>query len=243
MTTAHPLPEAREGRRAFEVVLVWVEERILAGDLGVGDQLPAERDLAQQLEVSRSAVREAVRTLQAQGVVRSSVGAGAAGGTTITSVPSDALGRLLRLHVSLTHFDLPDVLEVRIALERLSVRLAAAHATEDDLETMRGLLETMADPDVDRRVFNDHDTAFHVALARAAGNRLATDLTAAIRESMQLPILDRFRTLASWDDVADELRRDHQAIFDAVAAGDGDAAQEQVETHIRSAWAALSTGA
>ena len=76
------------------------------------------------------------------------------------------------------------MLEVRIALERLSVRLAAAHATEDDLETMRGLLETMADPDVDRRVFNDHDTAFHVALARAAGNRLATDLTAAIRESM-----------------------------------------------------------
>ena len=60
--------------RAYEVVLRWVDERILSGDLAVGDHLPAERELARQLEVGRSAVREAMRTLQAQGVVRSFVG-------------------------------------------------------------------------------------------------------------------------------------------------------------------------
>ena len=68
--------------KAYEIVLRWVEERILGGVLEVGDTLPAERELARVLDVSRAAVREAVRTLEAQGVVRSSVGAGGTGGTT-----------------------------------------------------------------------------------------------------------------------------------------------------------------
>lgn len=228
------------GLRAFEVVLRWVDDRILSGALEVGDRLPPERELAGMLDVSRAAVREAVRTLQAQGVVRSSVGAGAAGGTMITAVPSAALGRLLRLHVALANFPLPDVIEVRIALERLSVRLAAANATAADLVAMRVLLETMDDPDIERALFNDCDTRFHVALASAAGNRLARDLTAAIRESMRLPILDRFRNLEAWEDLAPVLRHDHHAIFAAVARGDGDAAAALTEEHIRSAWHALN---
>lgn len=242
VTTSEPVPAARDdsGLRAFELVLRWVDERILGGDLEVGDHLPPERELAGLLGVSRAAVREAVRTLQAQGVVRSSVGAGSAGGTVLTAVPSGALGRLLRLHVALAAFPLPDVVEVRIALERLSVRLAATHASTDDLVAMRDLLDQMADPGIDRARFNDCDTAFHVALAAAAGNALARDLTSAIRESMRLPILDRFRSLEVWEDVAPVLRGDHEAIFAAVAAGDGDEAAALTEHHIRSAWVALS---
>lgn len=228
------------GVRAFEVVLTWVDERILAGELGVGDHLPAERELARLLDVSRAAVREAIRTLQAQGVVRSSVGAGSAGGTTITAVPSQALSRLLRQHVALANFPLHDVIEVRVALERLSARLAATHASADDLVAMRDLLDVMGDPGIDRAHFNDCDTAFHVALASAAGNVLARDFTAAIRESMRLPILDRFRTLESWDVVAPVLRRDHEAIYAAVARGDGHAAADLTEEHIRSAWHTLT---
>lgn len=231
---------AAPGVRAFEVVLTWVDERILAGELGVGDHLPAERELARMLDVSRAAVREAIRTLQAQGVVRSSVGAGPAGGTTITAVPSHALSRLLRQHVALANFPLDDVIEVRIALERLSVRLAATHATADDLAGMRALLDAMADPDIDRVQFNDRDTEFHVALASAVGNSLARDLTAAIRESMRRPILDRFHALESWAVVAPLLCRDHEGIYAAVARGDGTAAAALAEEHIRSAWHLLN---
>lgn len=234
-----PTPPDRQGR-AFEVVLSWVDERILSGSLKVGDQLPAERELARILDVSRAAVREAVRTLQAQGVVRSSVGAGAAGGTTITAVPSDALTRLLRLHVALANFPHEDVIEVRIALERLSVRLAAQNATAEQLAVSQQAIDVMADPDIEREAFNDADTAFHVALAAAAGNRLAMDTTAAIRESMRLPILDRFRHVHSWDDIVGDLRRDHEAIQAAVTGGDAEAAERLVEAHIRSAWLALT---
>jgi len=228
------------GPRAFEVVLGWVDDRVLSGELRVGDRLPPERELAKLLDVSRPAVREAVRTLQAQGVVHSAVGAGATGGTTIRSVPTDALTRLLRLHVALANFALSDVIEVRIALERLSVRLAATHATAADLETMRRLLDAMADPEIERVRFNDCDTEFHVAVAAAAGNTLATDLTVAIRESLRLPILDRFRRLASWDVVVAGLRRDHEAIHAAVARRDADEAERLVEAHIRAAWRSLN---
>lgn len=226
--------------RAYEVVLTWVDERILSGDLAVGDHLPAERELARQLEVGRSAVREAMRTLQAQGVVRSFVGAGAAGGTVITAVPSGALSRVLRLHVALANFPVDDVIQVRIALERLSVGLAAQNATAEQLATLRDLLEAMDDSDLPREEFNDLDTAFHVAVAAAAGNRLARDLTSAIRESMRLPILDRFRRLDSWSGLVPTLRRDHEEIYAAVASGEADVAQQVMERHIRSAWRSLT---
>lgn len=235
-----PTSAAAPSLRAFEVVLRWVDGRILSGDLAVGDHLPAERELARQLDVSRAAVREAIRTLQAQGVVRSSVGAGSAGGTTITAVPSAALSRLLRLHVSLANFPVADVIEVRVALERLSVGLAADNATADDLLLMRDLLDEMADPDLPREEFNDLDTAFHVAVAAAAGNLLARDLTGAIRESMRLPILDRFRGLEAWEALAPVLRRDHEAIYAAVVSGEPGPAKDLMEGHIRSAWRSLN---
>ena len=148
-------------RRAFEIVLAWVESRILTGELRVGDQLPPERELARLLDVSRAAVREAVRTLQAQGVVRSSVGAGGAGGTTVTAVPANALTRLLRLHVALANFVVDDVVEARIALERLSIRLACRNARASDLAEMRRAIAVMEEPGIDKPRFNDADTALH----------------------------------------------------------------------------------
>ena len=231
---------AEPGTRAFERVLQWVDERVLSGELTVGDRLPPERELARLLGVSRAAVREAVRTLQAQGVVRSAVGTGAAAGTTITAVSANALTRLLRLHVALASFPLPDVVEVRISLERLSARLAAQHATSDDLAAMRRALDVMAEPGIDRERFNDADTAFHVAVAAAAGNLLAADMTVAIRESMRLPILDRFRRLRAWEDTVGDLRRDHEEIHAALAGGHAEEAERLMERHIRSAWDTLT---
>lgn len=242
MSTVESQPSAaiEPGLRAFEVVLAWVDDGILSGRLRVGDQLPAERELARQLDVSRSAVREAVRTLQAQGVVESSVGAGSTGGTTITAVPARALTRLLRLHVALANFRLPDVIEVRISLERLSARLAATHWTEADLVPMRTALEAMERESADRERFNDADTAFHVAIASAAGNLLAADMTVAIRESLRLPILDQFRLIAEWEEVAAQLIAQHSAIHEAIVARDATRAESLVEEHIRSAWQRLT---
>ena len=175
-----------------------------------------------------------------QGGERSSVGAGAPGAASIAAVPSAPGSPLLRLHVSLADLPVADVIEVRVALERLSVGLAADNATADDLLLMRDLLDEMAEPDLPREEFNDLDTGFHVAVAAAAGNLLARDLTKAIRESMRLPILDRFRSLEAWEQLVPVLRRDHEAIYAAVVSGDPTLAKELMEGHIRSAWRSLT---
>ncbi len=74
--------------RSHELVLDQIEEQILAGTLRVGDRLPGERDLASHLQVSRSAVREAIRALEAQGVVRSAVGSGKDAGPSSRRCPA-----------------------------------------------------------------------------------------------------------------------------------------------------------
>lgn len=229
--------------KAYETVVAWIEERILSGTLEVGDSLPAERDLAAQLGVSRSAVREAVRTLQAQGVLRSSVGAGGAGGTRVTAMSSGALTRLMRVHVALAHFPLEDIIEVRVALERLSVRLAATGATPEQIEELRRRLADLRAART-RVEFNDADTAFHVAIAEAAGNRLAAETTTAIRESVRRPLMERFSAIDedAFDRLSNDLNDDHEAILEAIASGDAARGEEIVERHVRTAWVRLLVG-
>lgn len=229
--------------RAYEVAAHWVEERILAGELRVGDSLPAERELAGQLGVSRAAVREAVRSLQAQGVLRSTVGAGATGGTRVTAMPSGALTRLLRIHVALANFPLPDVVEVRVALERLSTRLAAAGAGAEDLACLQArLAELRTAAAQGREAFNDADAAFHVAIAEAAGNRLAADTTIAIRESVRAPMLRRFVAMAdgAFAELAAQLNTEHEVVLEAITAGEAARAEELMEAHIRGAWSRMT---
>lgn len=226
-------------QRAYQQVVAQIEEQILRGALVVGDRLPAERDLAALLGVSRAAVREAIRTLQAQGVLHAAVGVGPEGGTTVCAMPSEALSRMLRLHVALSNFPMGDVIEARVMLERWSARLAARARPQAELARLADLVARMADPDVDRATFNDLDTQFHVTIAEAGGNVLVSDMTTAIRESMRLPILDSFQQMAHWPEFVDDLRRGHRAVADAIVAGDELAAADAIEDHIRFAYTAL----
>jgi GntR family transcriptional repressor for pyruvate dehydrogenase complex len=232
----HPVARSR----SHELVLDQIEEQILAGTLRVGDRLPGERDLASHLQVSRSAVREAIRSLEAQGVVRAGVGSGKDAGTVVSAMPSQALTRLLRLHVALANFPMDDVIDARVMLERSSAALAAQNAAPANLDLMSAALDGMERLGVDQETFNDLDTAFHVAIAEASGNRLVADMTIALRDSMRRPILQALQALGSdWEQLADQLRADHRAIFAAIESGDRALAAERVDQHIRSAHAAL----
>ena len=233
--------------RAYELVIRQVEDQILAGALSVGDRLPAERDLAAKLGVSRAAVREAMRAMEAQGVVRSGVGVGPDSGTFLTSMPSKALTQFLRLHMALANFPIDDVVETRIMLERWSARLAARQASADDLATMERLLDAMDAETADMRAFNELDTDFHVAMAEAAHNTLITEMTTAIRHSMRSMVLTSFRDHGDWAQLSDLLRAQHRAIYDAIASHDQQRAADAVEEHLRSAhailgWADRSSG-
>lgn len=219
--------------RTYELVIERIEERILSGALGVGERLPPERELASLLGVSRAAVREALRVLEAQGVLRMSVGTGPDSGTTVAALPSRALTRLLRLHVALANFPMANVVEARVMLERESAYRAATRAGPEHSAELRRLVVDMDVAD-DRTAFNELDTRFHVAIAEAAGNRLVADMTTAIRESLRGPLLTAFEALGDeWPEVVAGLRADHHAILAAVENGDGTRAGQRMEQHIR----------
>ncbi len=227
--------------RAHELVIDAIEERIMAGDLRVGDPLPPEREFAAQLDVSRAGVREAVRVLESSGILRSSPGSGPGAGTFVASLPRPALTRLLRLHVALTNFRIDDLLETRVALERASVHLAATSPDDDKLARAREAIDIMDRPGVSREDFNDADTDFHISLAEASGNDFVASLTAAIRESMRAPILTALIATADWETLAATLNADHRKILQAVEDGDPELAARRVEEHIHSSAAALPT--
>jgi GntR family transcriptional regulator, transcriptional repressor for pyruvate dehydrogenase complex len=229
-----PLPRVR----TYELVLQRIEAQIVSGALRAGERLPPERELADLLGVSRPAVREALRVLEAQGAVRSQVGQGPDSGTTIDRVPSDALTRLLRLHVALGSFPLVDVIETRVTLERSIAILACRNARPQNIVQMRAILLAMDEPEITKETFNQLDIDFHVELAEAGGNRLMCDMTRAIRESVRVPFLAAVTAMPetgrhSWPNMLDSLRAEHHAVLRAFEAGDGEKAADLLESHIR----------
>ena len=225
--------------RSHEQVIGAIEDQIMSGALKVGDPLPSERELAARLQVSRAGVREAIRVLEAQGVVTANVGAGPEAGTFIAAMPSAALTRFLRLHVALSNFPMADIIDARVMLERHSATLAAAYADEQQLAAIRAPLSEMDRPDPVCEPFNDADTAFHVAIAEASGNRLVADMTVAIRASLRRPILDAMREVADWPALSCKLQAEHHTIFAAIQQRNGPLAADLTERHIRAAYEAL----
>src|SRR5690606_41246135 len=103
--------------KAWRVVLEHVERRLRDGSLGPGDRLPGERDLAMQLGVGRSSVREALRVLEVMGVLHTATGSGPRAGAVITTAAASGLAQVLGLQAAAQAFDYDDVGATRPVLE------------------------------------------------------------------------------------------------------------------------------
>jgi GntR family transcriptional regulator, transcriptional repressor for pyruvate dehydrogenase complex len=227
-----PAPPVASRPRAYEQVLDRIEADLADHRLKVGDRVPSERELALDLGISRPAVREAMRILEAWGTVLQCTGSGPDAGTILVASPAAALTRFLRLHVLLASIGPSDLVQARIALERESTRLAAQHATTYDHETIASHLAAMDEPGLDADAFNELDSAFHVAIARATGNLLVAELTIALREAMRPRLLASLRAALHLSAVTTRLRADHHSIYKAIRRGQTQAAADLVEAHI-----------
>lgn len=220
----------------YELVLERIEGQILDGELQVGDRLPPERDLAARLGVSRPAVREALRALHVQGVIRSTVGNSAEAGTVLVNDSRPALSRLIRLHAALGGITAEEVLESRIALERAAAARAAKHMAAADYQEMASLLARMTDPDLARSGFLELDDAFHAAVARASHGRLVGDLAEAVRAAAAVtgPLGGPVDPIG-WQPAAQTATEELQALYDRIASADAAGAADRMEAHLRGA--------
>ncbi|MEV6283664.1 FCD domain-containing protein [Kribbella sp. NPDC051770] len=219
----------------YELVLQQVEADLAAGRLRLGGRLPGERALAEQLGISRPSVREAVRVLEALGVVRTATGSGPEAGAVIVAEPAAPLTALLRLHLATSHLPMQDIVQTRVLLESWSAREAAARFGSDtglQLAEAEGLLERMDADGLSPEEFHLLDAEFHVALAGLAGNVLIAAVMGSLRSAIHQYVLAAVPNLPDWDATAVALRAEHHGIVAAIRSGRGEDAAQLVTEHI-----------
>jgi GntR family transcriptional repressor for pyruvate dehydrogenase complex len=223
MTTAH---ERHEHSDSAATVVAHVRNLIDRGEVGPGGRLPPERDLAQQIGVSRPTVRAGLRTLAALGVVRSRRGSGTYIPDGPPSLGAEALSFLAALH----KFTVDDVYEVRRMLEVGAAGLAAERATPDQLATLADEVASLFASLADRQVFLVHDINFHRGVAAASGNPIVASLV----EMVSALYYERRRTTA--ERAVDRDLRDaadaHRQIYQAVRARDVDRERRAMNDHL-----------
>ena len=224
-------------RRSQEIVEE-LARRMAEGELAPGDRLPSERSLSEGFGVSRGVVREALRHLAAQGAVESRRGDGAY----VREAPGAGLGRALAEGLAQAGQRLAHLFAFRRVLETGMAELAARHATDRDLEILKGLAADQhrrllgdpgdsPDPAAEARTDADLDAAFHQALAQATGNPVFSQalraLAPILAETRRAELQSPARRAAS--------ATHHLRILDAVARRDPAAARLAMDRHLREA--------
>jgi DNA-binding FadR family transcriptional regulator len=218
--------EAIEPQRLYRQIAEQVRSLITGGEFPPGSRLPAERELAKQLGVSRPSVREALIALEVEGWVEVRTGSGvyvlqrrgrAHNGR--TKVPASEWGPL-------------ELIRARRVIEGEIAGLAALQAKRKDVQAIRVAIESMAE-DADHGVAPlAGDRAFHTAIAQAAGNVVLLETVQTFWDARRGPLFERlgdyFESVPSWRIAIGE----HQAVLEAIRAHDAAAARTAMHQHL-----------
>ncbi|WP_343919339.1 FadR/GntR family transcriptional regulator [Agrococcus citreus] len=205
--------------------------KLLLGDsMEAGDRLPSERKLTEALGVGRSAVREALAALEVLGVVETRAGSG----TYLRSSTSELLPQTLSWSMLVGQEQTEHVAFVRGALERAAAERAAEVVTPDDAATLRGFVRAQREA-AGTGDYVEHDIAFHQHLAAMAGNPILSDLLSTSRALLRI----WFEHAVDAPDDIETAVAEHDAIAEAIAAGDSAGAQEAMARHMVTATARI----
>jgi GntR family transcriptional repressor for pyruvate dehydrogenase complex len=212
--------------RLYEKIVLQIENSILSGDLKVGDQLPAERVLAEQFSVSRTAVREAVKTLREKGLIEIRSGRGTFVTARTTGTVRQSIDLLMKFE---SGKDYVNLVEVREMLEPEIAALAAKRITDEFITAMTEAVELMESALDNIDLFAEADLDFHLALAEATQNPIIPILMDSI--------IDLLREQRKRTGLADGgLQRGqvhHRKIMTAVIDRDPEAARRAMRDHMQ----------
>ncbi|MCU7845971.1 MAG: FCD domain-containing protein [Candidatus Thiodiazotropha sp. (ex Monitilora ramsayi)] len=211
-------------------IAVELESMIERGDFNPGERLPAERQLAEQLGVSRPSLREAIQKLASKGILHSRQG----GGTFVNrSLSGDACEDLVRRMESRPE-TWPDVLEIRHALEGTSAYFAALRATDEDRKQIRDCYDRMiaAHEAGEALVEAQADAEFHLAIAEASHNEILVQIMRSLFRLLQANVQRNLNQLYKLPRIFEPLSRQHTNLLNAVLDGDPERARNAAQDHL-----------
>jgi GntR family transcriptional regulator, transcriptional repressor for pyruvate dehydrogenase complex len=215
--------------KASDVLARELRERILSGELVEGTALPAERELVKQTQMSRATVREALRILEVQNLVR--VRAGRAGGAFVQRPTTNGMASSVSMLIRGQRIKLADLMETREALEPFCAESAARKRTDEDLELLDRANEAIADPGADLSAFLQANLDWHVGVAMASHNELLIGFMTALSHAIYAGtenaafVDDNVRTVTA---------RAHRSITTAIRSRDAEAAGRRMRRHVHS---------
>ncbi|NLO79211.1 MAG: FadR family transcriptional regulator [Xanthomonadaceae bacterium] len=206
-----------------------LKEGILAGKFAPGEKLATEGELARQFGISRNAVREAIAQLRSAELVETRHGLG-------TFVVANPVRKsVFSIPREFDAVELRQIFELRAELESGAAALAARNRTEEDLAAMRESLDRLAEAIKTNASGTEHDLAFHERVARASGNRFFREFlefyAARVADAVAIA-RDNSAQQPGWSQIA---QFEHEAIYDAIAAGNPDQARAAMWVHLQNA--------
>ncbi|MGE0716392.1 MAG: FadR/GntR family transcriptional regulator [Alphaproteobacteria bacterium] len=218
--------------KAAQLIAQRVRAAVLAGELSVGDRLPTEKELIKQLGFSRAVVREGLRLLESDGLIR--LQAGRNGGAVISSPNTERLVDTLNTILRLRSTTAAEVHEAQRLIEPLVIQLAIERATPDDLAAARSTIEAIEAAPGDQALVLEQSNLFHTLLGEATHNNVMAIITRLMREV----VID----MAYKGDAAEALviARIHRRILEAIEQRDLKAATRRALRHLEATEAVMT---
>lgn len=218
-------------KKIYEEIVEQIKGMITSGELSAGDKLVPERDLAERLQVGRSAVREAYRALEAIGVIEIRPGEG----TFVREMGTKAMNDIMSLAVLTGKDTLFELMELRKIVEVEAAKLAAARRTDEDIRNMKRWLDQMKKDIAGGSLGDVADIKFHYALADAAHNSLLNRLMNSISETMKKEMVVIREKMYLTPGTPKRLYEQHKEIFKAIVSGDVEESRNAMFIHLDTA--------
>ncbi|HEY2419967.1 MAG TPA: FadR/GntR family transcriptional regulator [Neobacillus sp.] len=223
-------------KKIYEEVAEAIYEMIRAGQLSPGDKLDSVQQLAENFQVGRSAIREALTSLKAMGLIEMKQGEG----TYVQQFDTNQIAFPLSTAILMNKEDIIQLLEVRKILECGTSAAAAKKRNSQHLAMMEGALEDMLVANGDGELGEKADLQFHLALAKAAQNPLLISLMNHVSELMEGTMKETRRVwLFSKQTTIEQLYKEHMDIFEAIKMKDEESARHFMLVHLENVEAIL----
>ncbi|HSS08593.1 MAG TPA: FCD domain-containing protein [Acidimicrobiales bacterium] len=219
----HHATEQRRSQKTSERVALDIVHDIVAQGLRVGDRLPLEAEMVEQYQVSRASLREALRLLEVQGLIRLKPGPG--GGPVVGSVEAANLARTASLYFHLGASTYGQLFETQVLLEPIAAQLAAQHPDR------RAAMKPFTHPDAPSTEsdYRHQTTDFHEAVYKLAANPVLVLVTSAVTHIVSDHVIATMDPVALRPSILDE----HVAMARAIAAGQPQKARHLMAAHFQ----------